>query len=297
MRRLKLVVVTVFLALALAPAVMPRAVDTYGISSNDGSFNMRVAVVSAFENTDVPRLSTDDMRTRDAGWMSLQRYATRTNDADAIDRWKASEAAYRAYRADPGVAELQRRSEERWKAIALRDFVQNDRRLVWSSTLLVGLVAIGAVGVRRLRRGANVLGGALLIAAIGLAPLAAPVWIQDQPRVGVPLLSMVSYIGADRVSDTFELEPSLVDTAPPGEIWTPAAIEAMKPLVDVSRYARWEALEAKQKLDDDVGAAKPRFSWLPYAVCLGALSCVVLRKLESADPDVGHASSLAGMPS
>jgi hypothetical protein len=200
---------------------------------------------------------------------------------DAASKARAV-ASMAAWRADPTVQEALRETDVARDRADRRRPVIYARRLVASSAILI-LCALGLLfGVSRLRRGSVRSGGLLLIAALALVPLVAPLFVEDNfslTGVNVPLLAM--FHGSPQQTGGSSTYPWPPVPAPAGEVWTHGSIDASRPT--------FKGVPAPYAYGLDVGYPTPespgpsRLFYAAMAACLGVLASVALRRRPQAE--------------
>jgi hypothetical protein len=144
---------------------------------------------------------------------------------------------------------------------------------------------------KRLRRGSVKSGALLLTLGVAVVPFAIPHHYDDNYSVrgvSVPLFSMSTQ---SKAPDSHPPAPFPPAQAPAGEVWTPAAIDAARPLVEKNREALAQFLEVDRVLPELEGPS--RLFWSATAACLAILASVALRRRPVAMAATGAPEGLA----
>ncbi len=265
MRVVRIAALTVALAAALTPALLPQ----FGSNQNSADTAVHIPIVGALSNPSVPAVPIKAFETLEALRLSLDRYsppadALRTTDS----RYLASQAATKA---DPAIPVAQAESNRYGHAVTAREVALDSRRFVGSSLLLLALLALGVFALRHFGRGNRRLGGVLLVGAVALVPLAIP--RMTDGRVSVPVFSIVNRLQT-RPQEMAPFALPELPRASDGEVWSRASLEEARPtaakfvaeVTASSKHSHW------QIVDDDAVAKRQ----LTFSLALAVVAALLL---------------------
>jgi hypothetical protein len=276
MKRARLAVTTVLVFGALLPALWPHVGDSNDLTAAP---SIHIALVDAFGDGSLPANAADTEVTVQAISMSLNpfRFGDR-NDPVAVQRTTESMAAWKA---DPTVKRVIAASGELNQRQSDRRPVIYARRNVALSLLLLAIAFTLLMAWKRLRRGSVKSGALLLTLGVAVVPFAIPHHYDDNYSVrgvSVPLFSMWTQ---SKAPDSQPPAPFPPAQAPAGEVWTPAAIDAARPLVEKNREALAQFLEVDRVLPELEGPS--RLFWSAIGACFAILAAVAIRRRPQAE--------------
>jgi hypothetical protein len=216
MGRLRIAITTVLVAGAMVPALTPGRF--FG-----GGSKAPIAAIDAFRSLPDAHADVAKIDTVDIGYSSLRAFTTLADGKpDKSDRSKASGDAFKA---DPTMKAAKEELRRVADVNGQRAVINGARNRVLASLLLL-IVAIAVVaGLRRFRHGSLRSATLLLVAGFAVAPLAIP----HRNSSSVSLAGLMLFAERPGPGNPADLEWREVKPAPAGEVWSAAAIDALRP--------------------------------------------------------------------
>jgi hypothetical protein len=215
MGRLRIAITTVLVAGAMVPALTPGRF--FG-----GGSKAPIAAIDAFRSLPDAHADVAKIDTEDIGYVSLRAFTTLADGKpDKSDRAKASTDAFKA---DPTIKAAKVEGRRVMGVNGQRAVINGARNRVLASLLLL-IAAIAVVaGLRRFRHGSLRSATLLLVAGFAVAPLAIP-----HRNSRVSLTGLMLFAERPRPGNPADWEWRHVKPAPAGEVWSAAAIDALRP--------------------------------------------------------------------
>jgi hypothetical protein len=271
--RLRIAITAVLVAGALMPAL--REGQMY---SRDAS--VPALAMDVFRPLPEPHADAAKIDTLDIAYASIRAYDTlAAGKPDTSDRATASKAAFKlAFKADPTVSAANEELRRVGHVMVQRRIIKDARLYVLSSLVLLLAAISVASALRRFRHGSHRSAALLLVMAFALVPLAVP----STNGGSVRLAGAVLFARRDpQISTTSWRWPP--QPAPAGQVWSPAAIEALRPTAQPTLAAA--AVSDGDLIPTDYSEQSRWGLLLPSlaAAIVAGLASLVLRRLPKLD--------------